>query len=225
MTRKIVSEFRLRQADAIQRGRQRLSERHPDDPRLPEIDALMARVVGARIGERLSDDDFIQVQQLPELILQAVQHACLRYSEPEWDSDFERFRFVFNAKHPDRLKAGERYVNEGLELMLGSTKRFTLDLPLASAGRPTHAFRAFDHDDGEHTLLSELLANREWRPSQQDACLQLADVIAGTVRSVIERGEASPRMQPYNTLRTVIADENGYCLHFYRFRGAPLPDL
>jgi hypothetical protein len=26
-------------------------------------------------------------------------------------------------------------------------------------------------------------------------------------------------------LRTVLADPDGYCLHFYRFRGAPLPEL
>ncbi len=225
MTKEIVAEFRLRQAAAIGRGRQRVLDANPDYPHIADIDALLDRVAGAPSRERLADDDFIQAQQTPELLLECVRRACLRYSEPGWDANFEQFQFVFDAKHPDRLKAGERYVHEGLERMLGSTKRLTLELPLAWAARPEHPFRKFDDPSGQHTLLSELMGARNWARSEDDACVQLADVVAGTVRSVIELGLQSPRWGAYEALRTVLTDPDGYCLHFYRFRGAPLPDL
>jgi hypothetical protein len=225
MTKAIVGEFRLRQAAAIAKGRQRVLDADPNDTRIADIDALLDRVAGAPGSEHISHDDFIQAQQIPELVLECVRRTCLRYSEPEWDSDFERFRFVFDAKHPDRLKAGERYVHEGLERMIGSTKRLTLDLPLEWAERPEHPFRQFDDVDGQHTLLSELLGARDWARSEDDVCVQLADVVAGTIRSVIELGAHSPRLQAYQTLRAVLTDQDGYCLHVYRFRGAPQPDL
>jgi hypothetical protein len=225
MTKEIVERFRLRQAVAIAEGRQRVVDADPNDPRISDIDALIDRVAGAPVSEHMSDDDFIQAQQVPELVLECVRRACLRYSEPGWDSDFERFRFVFDAKHPDHLKAGERYVHENLERMIGSTKRLSLNLPFEWANRPEHPFRRFDAPDGEHTLLGELLKARNWTQSEDDEGVQLADIVAGTVRSVIERGERSRRWQAYQTLRMVLTDPDGYCLHVYRFRGAPEADL
>ena len=158
-------------------------------------------------------------------MLETVRRACLRYSEPEWDAEFEQFRFVFDAKQTGRLKAGERYVDEHLERMIGSTARLKLDLPFAWADRPEHPFRRFDDPSGEHTLLGMLLKDRAWVRSEDDACVQLADVVAGTVRSAIERGARSPRLEAYDSLRIALTDGDGYCLHFYKFRGAREPDL
>jgi hypothetical protein len=225
MTKKIVEKARLHQAAAIAKGRQHVVDADPADSRIPDIDVLLDRVAGIPTSERMSDDDFIQAQQVPELVLECVRRACLRYRELGWNSDFERFRFVFDAKHPDRLKAGERYVHENLERMIGSTERLSLNLPLEWAGRPEHPFRRFDAPDGGHTLLGELLGARNWAQSEDDECVQLADVVAGTVRSVIEMGARSPRWQAYQTLRMVLTDLDGYCLHVYRFRGAPEADL
>lgn len=109
--------------------------------------------------------------------------------------------------------------------MIGSTERLSLNLPLEWADRPEHPFRRFDAPDGGHTLLSELLGARNWAQSEDDECVQLADVVAGTVRSVIEMGVRSSRWHAYQTLRMVLTDPDGYCLHVYRFRGAPEPDL
>ena len=105
MSKEIVEKARLHQAVAIAKGRQRVIDANPDDPRIVDIDALLDRVAGLSGLEHMSDDDFIQAQQVPELVLECVRRACLRYREPGWDPDFERFRFVFDAKHPDRLKA------------------------------------------------------------------------------------------------------------------------
>ncbi len=225
MTRPIVADFRLRQAAAIARGRARVLAANPDYAGIAAIDELLERVAGSATHERMSDDDFIQAEQVPELILETVRRACLRYSEPEWDAEFEQFRFVFDAKQTGRLKAGERYVDEHLERMIGSTKRLKLDLPFVWANRPEHPFRCFDDPSGQHTLLGKLLKDRTWVRSEEDACVQLADVVAGTVRSAIERGALSPRLRAYDSLRIVLTDNDGYCLHFYKFRGAPEPDL
>jgi hypothetical protein len=40
----------------------------------------------------VSDDDFTQSHQVPELVLECIQRACQRYRKPELDADFERFR-------------------------------------------------------------------------------------------------------------------------------------
>jgi Protein of unknown function (DUF3800) len=225
MTRKGVWGFRLRQAAAIANGRQRIVDANPDDLRIPDIDALMDMVAGVPGVGHMSDDDFIQSHQVPELLLECVQRACQRYRGQEWDADFERFRFVFDAKQPDRLKAGERYIDEHVERMIGSTKRLSLELPGEWKDRPEHPFRCFDDDGGEHMLLGELLGARNWMRSEDDDCVQLADVVAGTVRSVIETGSRSPRWSAYEKLRIVLADLNGQCLRVFRFRGAPDGDV
>jgi hypothetical protein len=225
MTRRGVRGFRLRQAAAIASGRQRIVDVNPNDSRLPGIDALMDRVAGLPGPEHMSDDDFIQSHQVPELVLECVQRACQRYREPEWDVDFERFRFVFDAKQPDRLKAGERYIDEHVERMIGSTKRLSLELPGEWKDRPEHPFRRFDDAEAEHTLLGELLGARNWARSEDDDCVQLADVVAGTVRSVIEAGTESSRWSAYETLRMVLTDLHGQCLRVFRFRGAPGGDV
>jgi hypothetical protein len=129
MTRPIVAEFRLHQAAAIAKGRSRVLAANPDYPGIAAIDQLLDRVAGAATHERISDDDFIHSEQVPELVLETVRRACLRYSGPEWDEEFERFRFVFDAKQTGRLKAGERFIDEHLERMIGSTERMKLDLP------------------------------------------------------------------------------------------------
>jgi len=225
MTRQVVRGFRLRQAAEIAKGRRHIVERDPQDARLPEIDALLDQIAGVPTTQPMSDDDFIQSQQMPELILDCVQRACSRYREDGWDQDFRHFQFVVDGKQPDRLKAGERYVHENLERMLGSTRRLSLELPFEWRQRPDHPFRRFDDPDGEHTLLSDLLAARNWVRSLDDDCVQLADVVAGIVRSVVERGAGSRRWPAYEVLRNVVTDEHGCCLRLFRFRDAPYPDL
>jgi hypothetical protein len=225
MTRNGVRDFRIRQAAAIARGRQRLIDANPRDARLPEIDEMLDRVAGAFSREPMSDDDFIQSEQIPELALECVARACSRYREPEWESDFEGFRFVFDAKQPDGLKAGERWIHENIERMIGSTKRMILELPGEWEQRPKHPFRRFDDPEGEHTMLKDVLGARNWARSEDDDCVQLADVVAGTVRSAIELGSRSARWEAYEALRMVLTDHDGYCLRVHRFRGAPDADL
>lgn len=225
MNREVVQRHRLGQAAAIAKGRQPLVDANPEDPRLGEIDALLDRVAGLPGRGHMSDDDFIQSQQVPELVMESIQRACQRYREPEWDADFQRFEFVFDAKHRGRLKAGEKYVDENLERMIGSTARMKLDVPGEWADSPEHPFRAFDDPSGQFTMLSEILGSRRWGSSEEDNCLQLADVVAGTVRSVIESGGNSPRWAAYQKLRMVLTDIDGYCLRVYRFRGAPEADV
>ena len=132
---------------------------------------------------------------------------------------------MFDAKQTDRLKAGERWIHENIERMIGSTKRMIFNLPVEWADRPEHPFRGFDDAEGEHTMLTDILGARNWTRSEDDDCVQLADVVAGTVRSAIELGEGSRRWPAYQALRMVLTDHDGYCLRVYRFRGAPEANL
>ncbi|HZV72406.1 MAG TPA: hypothetical protein VFF79_01705 [Conexibacter sp.] len=225
-TRAAVARQRIGQAAEFLRARQRLAADHPADPRLSEIDQVIDMVAGCSTERRMSDDDFIQSQQLPELILECVSRACGRYWLPEWEPDFERFEIVLDRKLPGDLKAGERYVHEHLERLLGSSRRFAIELPPPWRHQPRHPFRKhFDSPDGEYTMLDSLLGSRRWVDSRDDDCVQLADIIAGTVRRTIEKGLRSSRRQAFETLRLVMADEHGWCFHFYRYRDAPDPDL
>lgn len=225
MTRRLVQEHRLDQAAAIAAGRDQLRAANAADPRLADIDTLIARVAGAPGPEPISDDDFIQSQQIPELLLDCVRNACTRYRDPAWAADFERFDIVLDAKHSDRLKAGEKYVDDNIERMLASTERFVLNLPEEWAESPEHPFRRFDSHEAGFTQLDLLLGERKWAHSEEDACIQLADVLAGIVRDTVEAGAKSSRWRAYQTLRMVLTDIKGDCLRVFRFTGAPAPDL
>ncbi len=221
----VVDDFRLQQAVEIARERARLAAVDANDSRLGDLDLLTDQVAGCAAIAQISRSEFVQQQQMPELILECIRRACLRYHRPEWRQAFQRFEFVFDRKLPGQLGTAERYVHENLEPMLGLTRRLVLDLPADWRDEPDHPFRQFDDPGGGHTLLTTLLRNRRWVDSRDDDCIQLADVVAGTVRMVTEQGPRASRAEAYEALRQVLTDEHGYTLRFFRPRAAPEPDM
>ena len=208
MDRALITDFRMRQAARIAESRDRWRARGGDSETLAaEIDQLIA---AAGLKDEVSNPEFVQQHQLPLLILGCVQVCLDRFFGPEWNSDFETFDFVIDAKLPDALSPGERYSREIYKPVLGSSKGFSLELPPDGKSQADHPFRQFDHEDSEHTDLGRLFVNGLPSGESHDhAGLQLADIVANTVRRAVLKGPKSSTWKAFNLLRATLLTREG----------------
>jgi len=222
MTEEVVTHHRSWQASLVAQARDAYGRRtDASDERLAAATATIELV-----GVGMSDVEFAQQQQVPELLFTMVQRALDRYRDVEWDPEFETFSWVIDAKAATGLSPGEKYAFDNAMRAIGSTERFRLVLPFEWQKRPNHPFLTRHAADAEHTSLNSLWQDtREHAASHDHAGLQLADIVANVVRRAIEDGSSSSTIEAYDRLRLVLTDLEGNCLNVYRFRHAPTPDV
>jgi hypothetical protein len=63
-----------------------------------------------------------------DVIFAALQKSLVFFIGDEWRRDFHSFAFVLDAKFPNKLGAGEKFLRDSIVPILGSSARFRLDL-------------------------------------------------------------------------------------------------
>lgn len=228
MDRTFIAEFRLRQALRIASVRDDLIAR--GDVRaevLEDIDELL-RVVG-QPGSKgaMSSAEFVQYQAVPDLMVAAVNRAVAAFAEPQWNNDHHHYSFLFDRKLPDRLNAGERYVDSQVNRIVGSNDRFGIALPEEWRTKLDHPFRvAFE--DGESLSVNKLFGDRRFVDSEKDDLVQIADVIGGIVRQSIIRPIRSEFPKVHEALDSVASKllrDDGNLVRIFRLNGALAPRI
>jgi hypothetical protein len=204
-----IQRWRRVQMESLAEGLE-ATRAHGND--YPELTRVVERYLGrAGYRSRISDSEFVQASQIPGLLFNAFNRAAQAFSSQEWEAEFGDFRFVIDAKGVDKLSPGEKYVRDICPLVWASQPPGAMLLPDRWRQNPTNPFRR-KYEEHEGIRISRIFEHGiEFEPSHLDPGLQLADVLAHTIRrAVLDPGNGIVR-RAYDALRPTIAGPAGRC--------------
>jgi hypothetical protein len=139
----------------------------------------------AELSSRVSDSEYIQAHMFVGLIHTALFKSIVRYVDDSWRNDLVDFHFIFDAKLPGKLAAGEKDLDVLLMPLLGSNE-YELVVPNTWGDEPVHPFAAkFYELNGKVSLNRIFEHGLRFAPSHEHAGLQLVDVVAHVTRRAI----------------------------------------
>jgi hypothetical protein len=225
-----IAEFRLDQAATIKRNLdwyRRESTKARGAP-VTEIEQWMLRQLKrAGLSTQISNGEFVQAHYLVELIEAALQKSLVAYARDSWRDDFHQFRFIFDAKLPGKMAAGEKYLNDLIVPVLGSRQGARLIIPKNWKETPLHPFIREFEDDGvirgvavkDAINLKAIFGNGlQFNVSSNQAGLQLADAAAFVVRQAVLRPQDDAIQAAYDQLRPRLRNHRGRSLTIHRLR-------
>jgi len=221
-----IGEFRLKQAAKYERSLDRYRREcaaigvDPD----PAVERFTHQVIKrAGLASQITHGEFVQAHYMIELIIAAVQKSLYSYHEDRWREDFHDFHFVLDGKLPQKMAAGEKYLDRTILPALGSrSKTQALGLADSWKGEPPHPFVAkFELAEGsirgervqgaiDLRLIFEHGLNFE--DSAAHAGLQLVDAVAHIVRRAVLEPEDQSVQAAYDAFRLRMLNEQGHCL-------------
>jgi hypothetical protein len=230
VTRADIAHFRLDQAARLERNLnwyRRESTKAIGTP-VQEIEEWYLRhIKRAGLESQISHGEF-QAHYLVELIADALQKALLVYHEDRWRADFQDFRFILDGKLPQKMAAGEKYLNDSIVPVLGSRPQRGLSVLDAWKHDPPHPFvEKFEVEHGrirgqdvEGAFDLKLLFEHGLRfePSDSHGGLQLVDAVAHIVRRAVLEPDDGLIQTAYDAFRDKLRNEEGNCLTIHRLR-------
>lgn len=186
-----------------------------------EVDAWYeARVKRAAYPTRPSNGEWVQSDLLIELIHQALNKAIATHLDDRWRDDFRDFRFIFDGKLPSKLAAGEKQLQSILLPALGSNRgRYDLIGVIEWRNPPVHPWEEkYSTVDGKIDLRVLFEHGLEFKPSAENAGLQLADVVAYTTRRRILSPKNQSIRLAWNAIRPLLLHSNRQPLRICTYR-------
>lgn len=218
MSDRAILEHRLDQAARISENLEDYRRRGGDSEEIEEwMNALIGR---AGFPGRISNSEYIQADFLITLIHAALKKSILAHYEERWRDDLVDFHFILDGKLPNKLAAGEKYLDKVLMPAISYDERFALGEPDWWPNEPVHPFHAkFSTENGldawlllEHGLV--------FGDSRDHGGLQLIDVVAHvTRRAVLEPGNEAI-LGAYDLIRPKMRTEEGRALRIIGYSGA-----
>jgi hypothetical protein len=229
ITRAHLEEFRLVQAAGLKRNLDWYREASTKARRAPvtEIEDWYLRAIKrAGLSSQISHGEFLQASFLINLIRESFAKSLIVFHEDQWRESFHDFHFILDAKLPGKMAAGEKFLNDGLLPALGSMRGQSIDTVDTWRDEPVHPFekkfsatkgRVWGEDVEEAIDLSRVFEHGlQFRPSTDEAGLQLVDAVAYIVRqAVLKQQEPSARMA-YDAIRPKLRNGKGRCLTIQR---------
>lgn len=211
---------RLRQAAAVADAYARSESRQRGDTAaLATRDRLIGKF---GLESELPNDAFIQFLMLmPIHFRDAIQAALFYYRDPAFRDEFARLRFVFDGKKVSDRAEGEELLVEVLPGIMAHDRRFVWTVPDEISNDHDHPYFAehrFPGDNdprgvGVRQLLRDGL---QFETSQDFAGIQLADVVAYTVRRAAMNPDEALTQEAFAALRTkLMPTADGQPIHLY----------
>ena len=226
-----IAEFRLDQAARLKDNLdwyRRESTKAIGAP-VKEIEGWMLRQIKrAGLNSQISHGEFAQAHYLIQLIAAALQKSLYWYHEDRWRGDFRQFEFILDAKLPEKMAAGEKYLSDSIVPVLGSRRNESIGIPESWKAEPKHPFvENFDlprgrvrGEDVEGVIdLKRLFeSGLRFEESGEHSGLQLADATAFIVRAAVLRPSDGLVQASYDVLRPKLRNEQGNSLTIHRLR-------
>lgn len=224
-----VAQFRLDQAASLKHNLdwyRRESTKAIGAPVAEIEDWMLRHIKRAGLGSQISHGEFVQAHYVLELIADALQKSLYAFFEDPWREDFHDFHFILDAKLPNKMAAGEKYLNDSIRPVLGSRRHESLGHIETWNENPVHPFvRKFSIENGRiagETIDRGIDLNLifehglQFESSHNHPGLQLADAVAYIVRRAILEPD-NPRIQRgYDALRRKLRNANGDSLTIHR---------
>ena len=227
-----IAQFRLGQAATLKRNLDRYrreSTRARGRP-VAEIENWMLRQIKrAGLSSQISHGEFAQAHYLLVLIRDALQKSLFVFYEDRWRDTFRDFHFIFDAKLPRKMAAGEKYLNDSVLPALGSQRGKTLGILDTWKEDPVHPFVEKFERNRERVLGEELEGVIDLRrifehglrfeSSADHPGLQLVDTVASLTRRAVLEPRNQFVQRAYDAFRHKLRNDEGKCLTIHRLEG------
>lgn len=177
-------------------------------------------LAGLRVGQsRLNDCEYVMAATVPLAVAGAAQRAFCFHAGDEWRAEMTELRLVMDEDTP----AAVRYVSGSLLPILGGDNRFQWILPEHWLRPPEHPLLAqARHPDGDGLRPQRIVGDTiEWASSHDEPAVQVADVLAWTVRRTISHPNESIARECFELLRSVLTGEGGRCFELFSIGSIP----
>jgi len=229
ITRAHLEEFRLVQAAGLKRNLdsyRQASTRARGAPVTEIEDWYLRAIKRAGLSSQVSHGEFLQASFLIDLIREAFAKSLIVFHEDQWRESFHDFHFILDAKLPGKMAAGEKFLNDGLLPALGSLKGQSIDTVDTWREEPVHPFEKKFSATGSRVWgevvedaidLSRVFEHGlQFRSSDDEAGLQLADAVAYIVRQAVMKPGEAPARDAYDAIRPKLRNGKGRCLTIQR---------
>jgi hypothetical protein len=229
VTKDQIAQFRLDQAAGLKRNLdwyRRESTKARGEP-VGEIEDWMLRhIKRAGLDAQISHGEFVQAHYLVNLIADALQKSLYVFFEDAWRDDFHDFHFILDAKLPNKMAAGEKYLNDSILPVLGSRRQTSLGHVDTWNEDPVHPFvTKFSLERGriagetvEGVIDLGLIFEHGLRfeSSLSQPGLELVDGVVYIVRQAVLRPDERAIQRAYDALRHKLRNERGQSLTIHR---------
>jgi hypothetical protein len=216
-----IERYRLDQAATLKRN---LDWYKAKGGASEEIEQWLLRAIKrAGLDAQIRHGEFIQATFMLELIPAALQKSLIFYLGDRWRADSWDFRFVLDAKLPNKMAAGEKFLSQSILPTLGSRPK-TRPMAVVDIWKepPVHPFvekysaehgRVRGEDvEGVFELNEIFKSGLEFVDSKRAAGLQLADAVAYTVRRAVLDPDNDDIQRAYDHLRPKLRTEDARSL-------------
>jgi hypothetical protein len=226
-----IAQFRLDQAAKLKNNLdwyRRESTKAIGAPVKEIEDWMLRQIKRAGLNSQISHGEFVQAHYLIELIADALQKSLYWFYEDRWRDDFQEFEFILDGKLPEKMAAGEKYLNDSIVPVLGSRRHKSIGLLETWNEEPRHPFvEKFElahgrvrGEDVEGVIdLKRVFENGlRFESSSEHSGLQLVDAVAHTVRAAVLLPSDEVAQAAYDALRPKLRNEAGNSLMIHRLR-------
>jgi hypothetical protein len=226
-----IAQFRLDQAARLERNLEwyRTESTKAIGAPVKEIeDWYLRHIKRAGLATQISHGEFVQAHYLVELIADALQKALIVFHEDQWSGDFRDFQFILDGKLPQKMAAGEKYLNDSIVPALGSRPNRGLAISESWKGDPPHPFvekfglergRIRGQDvEGAFDLKLLFEHGLRFEPSAAHSGLQLVDAVAYIVRRAVMEPDDTTIQAAYDAFREKLRNDEGNCITIHRLR-------
>jgi hypothetical protein len=226
-----IAQFRLDQAARLERNLEwyRTESTKAIGAPVQEIeDWYLRHIKRAGLASQISHGEFVQAHYLLELIADAIQKTLIVFHEDQWRDDFRDLHFILDGKLPQKMAAGEKYLNDSIVPALGSRPDRALAILDTWKSDPPHPFvRKFGLERGrirgedvEGAFDLKLLFEHGLRfeSSAAHSGLQLVDAVAYIVRRAVVQPKDATIQAAYDALRERLRNDDGNCITIHRLR-------
>jgi Protein of unknown function (DUF3800) len=226
--RDAIQQWRLAQAAAMRRN---LDWYREQGGRAADVEKWMdTRMSRSALASRISDTEFIQAVLFVSVIFAALQKSLVFFSGDRWRPDFHRFAFILDAKLPNKLGAGEKFLRESIVPILGSNARFRLEMvDTWKDADPPHPFiERFERTGGwsgvQRTRTAEDAIDLSgifedglrFEQSHRHPGLQIADVVAYVTRYAVLHPQDDQAQLAFALIRDKLRYRHGRALQLVR---------
>lgn len=220
-----IERFRLDQAARLRENLdwyRRESAKIHGEP-VKEIEEwMLQQIKRAGLRSQISHGEFLQAHFMFELIKDALQKSLYWFHEDRWRDDLVAFHFVLDAKLPNKMAAGEKYLQRSIAPFLGSRRHDSLGLPETWKEPPLHPFvRKYERERGrirgeeiEGVIDVGLIFEHglQFEPSHEHGGLQLVDTVPYVIRRAVLEPENEVVHQAYGAFRHRLRRADGRSL-------------
>ena len=171
------------------------------------LDHLRQLIKQTEYSTRISDADYLHMVMFQHLIVMALQGSLLTFFEPEYDEDFREFRFNLDAVGCRKLSPFEKALSKNIVAFLGTAPTLMGKVPekrgLTVIDEWAMREHPFEQRFGQGDVIDLGLIfehGLHFIPSEQSVGIQLADVVANTIRRALREQDSDYMFLCYSEL-------------------------